>query len=111
MPVVDITVEQIFGDGLVWAGVVIMALLGQQKRLNIAHQLSLFQNPDRFECFDFCYHIFRVQRLDGWDDNFKGIQLKPMVERIRRFQILNNQVGQLSRSFKVRCVRDQMNNK
>ena len=44
MPVVDITVEQIFGDGLVWAGVVMMALLGQQKRLNIAHQLSLFQN-------------------------------------------------------------------
>ena len=32
MPVVDITVEQIFGDGLVWSGVVMMALLGQQKR-------------------------------------------------------------------------------
>ena len=32
MPLVDITVEQIFGDGLVWSGVVMMALLGQQKR-------------------------------------------------------------------------------
>ena len=32
MPLVDITVEQIFGDGLVWAGVVMMALLGQQRR-------------------------------------------------------------------------------
>jgi len=77
MPVVDITVEQIFGDGLVWAGVVMMALLGQQKR---------------FECFDFCYHIFRVQRIDGMDENFKGIQLKPMVDRIKRFEALNNQI-------------------
>ena len=48
---------------------------------------------DRFECFDFCYHIFRVQRIDGMDENFKGIQLKPMVDRIKRFQALNNQVG------------------
>ena len=32
MAIVDITVEQIFGDGLVWAGIVMMALLGQQKR-------------------------------------------------------------------------------
>jgi len=77
MPLVDITVEQIFGDGLVWSGVVMMALLGQQKR---------------FECFDFCYHIFRVQRIDGMDENFKGIQLKPMVDRIKRFQALNNQI-------------------
>ena len=30
------------------------------------------------------------------DDNFKGIQLKPMVDRVKRFQALNNQVGQLS---------------
>ena len=55
----------------------------------------------RFECFDFCYHIFRVQRIDGMDENFKGIQLKPMVDRIKRFQALNNQVGQLSNSSRV----------
>ena len=110
MPLVDITVEQIFGDGLVWAGVVMMALLGQQRRWPCqTHLFKILRN--RFECFDFCYHIFRVQRIDGMDENFKGIQLKPMVERIRRFQILNNQVGQLSQSFKVRCVRDQMSNK
>ena len=46
----------------------------------------------RFECLDFCYHIFRVQRVDGKDENIKGIQLKRMVDRIRRFQVLNSQV-------------------
>jgi cytoplasmic FMR1 interacting protein len=46
----------------------------------------------RFECLDFCYHIFRVQRVDGKDGNIKGIQLKRMVDRIRRFQVLNSQV-------------------
>jgi len=77
MAIVDITVEQIFGDGLVWAGIVMMALLGQQKR---------------FECFDFCYHILRVQRINEIDENFKGIALKSLVDRTRRFQALNNQV-------------------
>ena len=65
----------------------------------------------RFECLDFCYHIFRVQRVDGKDENIKvwtlniifafqmiqinikGIQLKRMVDRIRRFQVLNSQVS------------------
>ena len=30
---------------------------------------------------------FRVQRVDGLDKNIKGIQLKRMVDRIRRFQV------------------------
>ena len=105
MPLVDITVEQIFGDGLVWSGVVMMALLGQQKRSPLPFQNTNSCHDDkiyiRFECFDFCYHIFRVQRIDGMDENFKGIQLKPMVDRIKRFQALNNQVGQLSNSSRV----------
>ena len=30
---------------------------------------------------------YRVQRVDGLDKNIKGIQLKRMVDRIRRFQV------------------------
>ena len=52
----------------------------------------LDQSSVRFECLDFCYHIFRVQRVDGKDENIKGIQLKRMVDRIRRFQVLNSQI-------------------
>eukprot|EP00092_Neocalanus_flemingeri_P012902 GFUD01013901.1.p1 GENE.GFUD01013901.1~~GFUD01013901.1.p1 ORF type:complete len:1249 (-),score=390.55 GFUD01013901.1:585-4331(-) len=73
----EFTVEQLFGEGLNWAGAVMIVLLGQQRR---------------FECLDFCYHIFRVQRVDGRDENIKGIQLKRMVDRIRRFQVLNSQI-------------------
>jgi len=73
----EFTVEQLFGEGLNWAGCVMIVLLGQQRR---------------FECLDFCYHIFRVQRVDGRDENIKGIQLKRMVDRIRRFQVLNSQI-------------------
>ena len=35
-----------------------IVLLGQQRR---------------FEALDFCYHIYRVQRVDGKDENIKGI--------------------------------------
>jgi len=73
----EFTVEQLFGEGLNWAGCVMIVLLSQQRR---------------FECLDFCYHIFRVQRVDGLDKNIKGIQLKRMVDRIRRFQVLNSQI-------------------
>ena len=71
----EFTVEQLFGEGLNWAGCVMIVLLSQQRR---------------FECLDFCYHIFRVQRVDGKDENIKGIQLKRMVDRIRRFQVKQN---------------------
>lgn len=79
-----------------------IVLLGQQRR---------------FEALDFCYHILRVQRVDGKDENVKGIvsvhthiyikinylcyinlynlslkHLKRMVDRIRRFQVLNSQI-------------------
>ena len=40
----EFTVEQLFGEGLNWAGCVMIVLLSQQRR---------------FECLDFCYHIFR----------------------------------------------------
>ncbi|XP_050734850.1 cytoplasmic FMR1-interacting protein-like isoform X1 [Eriocheir sinensis] len=71
------TVEQLFGEGLNWAGCCMIVLLGQQRR---------------FEALDFCYHILRVQKVDGKDEVIKGIQLKRMVDRIRRFQVLNSQI-------------------
>ncbi|XP_040569024.1 cytoplasmic FMR1-interacting protein [Lepeophtheirus salmonis] len=73
----EFNVEQMFGEGLNWAGCVLIVLLGQQRR---------------FECLDFCYHIFSVHRVDGKDDSVKGIQVKRMVDRIRRFQVLNSQI-------------------
>merc|ERR1711874_740834 len=73
----EFNIEQLFGEGLNWAGCVVIVLLGQQRR---------------FEALDFCYHIYRVQRVDGKDENIKGIQLKRMVDRIRRFQVLNSQI-------------------
>ncbi|VDM40991.1 unnamed protein product [Toxocara canis] len=70
-------VEAIFGDGLHWAGGTIIVLLGQQRR---------------FEVLDFCYHLLRMHRADGKDDLVHGIKLSRMVERIRRFQLLSNQI-------------------
>ncbi|XP_052277863.1 cytoplasmic FMR1-interacting protein-like [Dreissena polymorpha] len=73
----EYTVEQLFGEGLNWAGCALIVLLGQQMR---------------FEALDFCYHIINVYRADQKDENVKGIQIKKMVNRIRKFQILNNQI-------------------
>lgn len=50
--------RELFGEGLNWAGCTMVVLLGQQRR---------------FEALDFCYHILRVQRVDGKDENVKGI--------------------------------------
>ncbi|ROT84477.1 putative cytoplasmic FMR1-interacting protein [Penaeus vannamei] len=73
----NFTVEQLFGEGLNWAGCCMIVLLGQQRR---------------FEALDFCYHVLRVQKVDGKDEAVKGIQLKRMCDRIRRFQVLNSQI-------------------
>ncbi|EMP32572.1 Cytoplasmic FMR1-interacting protein 1, partial [Chelonia mydas] len=73
----EFTVEQCFGDGLHWAGCMIIVLLGQQRR---------------FDVLDFCYHLLKVQKHDGKDEVIKNVPLKKMVERIRKFQILNNEI-------------------
>ena len=71
MPLVDITVEQIFGDGLVWSGVVMMALLGQQKRSALP-----FQNINSCHDNDNQVWVLRLllphfpsseDRRDGWE--------------------------------------------
>ncbi|XP_055332237.1 cytoplasmic FMR1-interacting protein-like [Paramacrobiotus metropolitanus] len=73
----EYTIEQLFGEGLNWAGCTMIALLGQQLR---------------FEALDFCYHVLRVQKVDEKEITTKGISLKKFVDRIRRFQILNSQI-------------------
>jgi cytoplasmic FMR1 interacting protein len=50
--------RELFGEGLHWAGCTMIVLLNQQRR---------------FETLDFCYHILKVQRVDGKDDTVKGI--------------------------------------
>uniref|UniRef100_A0A4W6DZ16 Cytoplasmic FMR1 interacting protein 1 n=1 Tax=Lates calcarifer TaxID=8187 RepID=A0A4W6DZ16_LATCA len=73
----EFTVEQCFGDGLHWAGCMIIALLGQQRR---------------FDILDFSYHLLKVQKHDGKDEIIKSVPLKKMVDRIRKFQVLNNEI-------------------
>ena len=50
--------RQCFGDGLHWAGCMIIALLGQQRR---------------FDILDFSYHLLKVQKHDGKDDIIKSV--------------------------------------
>ncbi|XP_072268911.1 cytoplasmic FMR1-interacting protein 1 isoform X3 [Pyxicephalus adspersus] len=73
----EFTVEQCFGDGLHWAGCMIIVLLGQHRRFNV---------------LDFCYHLLKVQKHDGKDEIIKSVPLKKMVERIRKFQMLNDEI-------------------
>lgn len=52
------TSRQCFGDGLHWAGCMIIVLLGQQRR---------------FAVLDFCYHLLKVQKHDGKDEIIKNV--------------------------------------
>ncbi|CAI5449352.1 unnamed protein product [Caenorhabditis angaria] len=70
-------VTELFGDSLQWGALSLIVLLGQHRR---------------FEVLDFCYHLHRVQKADAKDEVHNGIRLAKMVERIRRFQLLNNQI-------------------
>lgn len=50
--------RQCFGDGLHWAGCMIIALLGQHRR---------------FDILDFSYHLLKVQKHDGKDEVIKSV--------------------------------------
>ncbi|CAG2175665.1 unnamed protein product [Oppiella nova] len=80
----EFTIEELFGEGLNWSGATMIALLGQHKR---------------FEALDFSYHLLKVQRVDGRDELVRGIPLKRMVDRIRRFQVLNSQIFSILSKF------------
>lgn len=57
-PILSASRRQCFGDGLHWAGCMIIALLGQQRR---------------FAVLDFCYHLLKVQKHDGKDEIIKNV--------------------------------------
>lgn len=82
----EFTIEQLFGEGLNWAGCVMITLLGQQKR---------------FEALDFSYHLLKVQRVYGKDETIRGVPLKRMVDRIRRFQVLNSQIFSVVNKYMI----------
>ncbi|ELK16837.1 Cytoplasmic FMR1-interacting protein 1 [Pteropus alecto] len=63
----EFTVEQCFGDGLHWAGCMVIVLLGQQRR---------------FAVLDFCYHLLKVQKHDGKDEVIKNVVRAPRAERL-----------------------------
>lgn len=46
------------GEGLQWAGAVLITLLGQQRR---------------FEALDFCYHLLKVNEVDRQDADLQGV--------------------------------------
>lgn len=76
--------EELFGDSVQWAGLTMISLLGQQRR---------------FEVLDFCYHLHRIQRSDQKDEVVNNIRLARMVDRIRHFQMLNNQIFAILSNF------------
>ncbi|KAA3681564.1 cytoplasmic FMR1 interacting protein [Paragonimus westermani] len=73
----EYTVEEMFGEGLNWAGCAIMLLLGQQRR---------------FEILDFGGHLLRLQRADKKDVTTEGVSLEKMAARLSRFAVLNRQI-------------------
>ncbi|KAK2176606.1 hypothetical protein NP493_652g02000 [Ridgeia piscesae] len=70
-------VQGLFGEGLNWCGCTLMSLLGQQRR---------------FEAMDFCYHLQKMHKIDQKSESVRGMSLTKMVDRIRKFQILNDQI-------------------
>ncbi|CAL8098785.1 unnamed protein product [Calicophoron daubneyi] len=73
----EYTVEEMFGEGLSWAGCAIILLLGQQRR---------------FEILDFGGHLLRLQRADKKDVTPEGVSLERMAARLSRFSVLNRQI-------------------
>jgi len=80
----EFTTEQLFGDGLHWASCALMMLLDQDKR---------------FDAFDFSYHVMKVQRYDEKDEIIKQVPLKKFVERVRLFQVINNDIFSVLRRY------------
>lgn len=79
LPVKDseFTVEALFGDSLSWGGCAIIVLLRQERR---------------FLALDFCYHILEINRLDKHEETVEGIPLKKMIDRIKKYKLLNSQI-------------------
>ncbi|KAL5113064.1 hypothetical protein TcWFU_010192 [Taenia crassiceps] len=73
----EYTVEEMFGEGLNWAGCTLITLLGQQRR---------------FEMLDFGAHFVKLQRSDKKDTSKDGVCLARLATRLSRFNVLNRQI-------------------
>ncbi|XP_063952182.1 cytoplasmic FMR1-interacting protein 2-like [Lytechinus pictus] len=71
------SVEEGYGDGLNWAGCTIMTLLNQARK---------------YQLLDFASHIQRVNEVDGKLADINGICVKRYVDRIGKYQTLNQQI-------------------
>ncbi|KAM7539533.1 hypothetical protein Aperf_G00000032396 [Anoplocephala perfoliata] len=73
----EYTVEEMFGEGLNWAGCTLITLLGQQRR---------------FEMLDFGAHFVKLQRSDKKENSKDGVCLARLATRLSRFNVLNRQI-------------------
>ncbi|KAL5460570.1 hypothetical protein EMCRGX_G034022 [Ephydatia muelleri] len=74
----QINVEEWCGEGLQWAGCVLITILGQKQR---------------FEALDFCYHLKKVyESVGGAELEVQGMSVKKMIDRISAFKVINTQV-------------------
>lgn len=69
--------EEWFGEGLHWASLTLIVVLGQQYK---------------FESLDFSYHLLRVYEERPTDDTSCGISVKKLIERIRHIKLMNNRI-------------------
>eukprot|EP00051_Salpingoeca_urceolata_P004991 m.69469 g.69469 ORF g.69469 m.69469 type:complete len:1254 (+) comp13989_c0_seq2:242-4003(+) len=72
--------DEYFGDGLYWAGLTLVYLLGQRQR---------------FEALDFTYHILKVHELDKKEEVLNGVDLTHFVQFGRQKRALNTHVFSL----------------
>nr|CAD2184269.1 unnamed protein product [Meloidogyne enterolobii] len=81
-----LSIEELFGDGIYWAGCLLIRLLGQHRR---------------FEVLDFCYHLLRVNRTVGAQIEGKEHGISQLIDRIRRVQAQNNQLFTILNNYVI----------
>jgi cytoplasmic FMR1 interacting protein len=62
----DMNVEQLYGEGLNFAGCTIIRLLNEHRK---------------FETFDFTYHLFKINRSDQKEDEVKNVVRENSIEK------------------------------
>ena len=69
--------RELFGEGLNWAGCTLIVLLGQQRK---------------FELFDFCNHLLKVNRVDMKTEKVNGIVSYVEIKNSALFHSLRKHV-------------------
>jgi len=87
-------IEELFGDGLIWAGCTIISLLNQQQR---------------FEAFDHCYHLLKVNQVDAQTETINNVSLPKFTNRIRKHQVLNQEIFSILNKYLKTNDPDNMN--